>query len=83
MLIPVGAALEARDRVNATVRTYSDSQLTRRQLNRFERRGATALRRNRRAVGRQAKDVRDSVETRANEVQSSANNVVDRVMSLA
>jgi hypothetical protein len=83
VLIPVGAALEARDRVNATVRTYSDSQLTRRQLNRFERRGATALRRNRRAVERQAKDVRDSVETRANELQSSANNVVDRVLSIA
>ena len=83
MLIPVGAALEARDRVNATVRTYSDSRLTRQQLNRFERRGATALRRNRRAVERQAKDVRDSVETRANEAQSSANDVVDRVLSLA
>ena len=80
---PVGAALEVRDRVNATVRTYSDSRLTRQQLNRFERRGATALRRNRRAVERQAKDVRDSVETRANEVQSSANDVVDRVLSLA
>jgi len=83
VLIPVGAALEARDRVNATVRTYSDSRLTRQQLNRFERRGATALRRNRRAVERQAKDVRDSVETRANEAQSSANDVVDRVLSLA
>jgi hypothetical protein len=81
--IPVGAALEARDRVNATVRTYSDSRLTRQQLNRFERRGATALRRNRRAVGRQAKNVRDNVETRATEVQSSANGVVDRVLSLA
>jgi hypothetical protein len=83
VLIPVGAALEARDRVNSTVRTYSDSRLTREQLNRFERRGAKALRRNRRAVERQAKDVRDSVETRASDVQSSATSVVDRVLSLA
>ena len=83
ILIPVGAALEARDRVTATVRTYTDSRLTRQQLNRFERRGATALRRNRRALERQAKDVRDSVEGRANDVQSSANDVVERVLSLA
>ena len=82
ILIPVGAALEARDRVAATVRTYSDSRLTRRQLNRFERRGATALRRNRRADERQAKEARDSVESRANEVQSSANYAVERVLSL-
>jgi hypothetical protein len=78
-----GAALEARDRVTATVRTYSDSQLTRQQLNRFERRGVTALRRNRRAVERQARDVRHSVESRANEMQSSANDIVERVLNLA
>jgi len=83
VLIPVGAALEARDRVNATVRTYSDRRHTRQQLNRFERRGATALRRNRRALERQAKDVRDSVEGRANDVQSSATDAVERVFSLA
>jgi hypothetical protein len=59
VLIPVGAALEARDRVAATIRTYSDSRLARQQLNRFERRGATVLRRKRRAVERQAKDVRE------------------------
>ncbi|HSJ16471.1 MAG TPA: hypothetical protein VK920_00080, partial [Solirubrobacterales bacterium] len=81
-LIPVGAALEARDRVRATVRTYSDGRLTRQQLNRFERRGATALRRNRRALERQAKEARGSVEGRANDVQSSANDVVERVLSL-
>lgn len=82
ILIPVGAALEARDRVTATVRTYSDGRLTRQQLNRFERRGATALRRNRRALERQANEARDSVEGRANDLQSSANDVVERVLSL-
>jgi hypothetical protein len=57
VLIPVGAALEARDRVTDTVHTYSSPQLTRRELNRFERRGANALRRTRRTVERQAKHV--------------------------
>jgi hypothetical protein len=83
ILVPVGAALEARDRIAATVRTYSDSRLARQQLNRFERRGATALGRKRRAVERQAKDVRESVESRANGVQSRANDVVEHVMSLS
>jgi hypothetical protein len=83
VLIPVGATLEARDRVAATIRTYSDSRLARQQLNRFERRGATVLRRKRRAIDRQAKDVRDSVEGRANGVQSRANDVVERVLSLS
>lgn len=83
ILVPVGAALEARDRIAATVRTYSDSRLTRQQLNRFERRGATALGRKRRAVERQAKDVRESVESRANGVQSRANDVVEHVLSVS
>ena len=83
ILIPVGAALEARDRAAATIRTYSNSRLTHQQLNRFERRGATALRRNRRAVERQAKDVRDTVESRANGVQSRANDIVEHVLSLS
>ena len=83
ILVPVGAALEARDRIAATVRTYSDSRLARQQLNRFERRGATALGRKRRTVERQARDVRESVESRANGVQSRANDVVEHVLSLS
>ena len=83
VLIPVGAALEARDRIAAIVRTYGDRELARKRLNRFERRGATALRRNRRAVERHAKDARNGVETRANGVQSRANGVVERIRSLA
>lgn len=83
VLIPVGAALEARDRIVAVYRTYGDRQRLRTQLNRFERRGATALRRNRRAVERQARDVRNGVEDRANGFQSRATDVVERVRSLA
>jgi len=83
ILIPLGAALEARDGITETVRTYSDRELTRQELSRYERRGATALRRNRRAVRRQANEVRDSVDRRANDVQSRANGLVERVRSLA
>ena len=54
VLIPVGAALEARDRVTDTVRTYTDTRLTRHELNRFERRGATALGRTVRTSDRRA-----------------------------
>jgi hypothetical protein len=82
-LIPVGAALEARDRIAALLRSYSDRAALRSRLNRFERRGATALRRNRRAVERQARDVRNGVEDRANGFQARASDVVDRVRSLA
>src|SRR5215475_5397032 len=66
VLIPVGAALEARDRIVALLHTYGDGERLRIRLNAFERRGATALRRNRRAVERQAKEVRTGVEDRAN-----------------
>ena len=83
VLIPIGAALEARDRITAIVRTYGDPELARKRLNRFERRGATVLRRNRRAVERHAKDARNGIETRANGVQSRANEVVERIRSLA
>jgi hypothetical protein len=83
VLIPVGAALEARDRIAAIVRTYGDRELARTRLNRFERRGATAVRRNRLAVERHAKDARNGVETRANDVRSRANDVVERIRILA
>jgi hypothetical protein len=43
VLIPVGAALEARDAAVRTVRVYADRRTGRRELNRFERRGARAL----------------------------------------
>ena len=54
MLIPVGAALIARDRVVSsvgdTISTYSSTTKTQQQLRRFERRGATARNRLEREV---------------------------------
>ncbi|HET8977008.1 MAG TPA: hypothetical protein VFN87_02560 [Solirubrobacteraceae bacterium] len=45
VLIPVGAALEARDAAVATVRTYTDRRTAGLKFNRFERRGEKALKR--------------------------------------
>lgn len=83
VLIPIGVALEARDRIAALLSTYGDRDALRSRFSRFERRGAAALRRNRRAVERQARDVRSGVEDRANGFQSRASDVADRVRSLA
>ena len=83
VLIPVGAVLEARDRVTETARTLSDRELTRKELNRFEERGAGALKRNRRSLECQAKGIRNDVGQRANGVGSSVGQVVERVRSIA
>ncbi len=56
LLIPIGAAAEARERLTKTARTATDRRRTRRALNRFERRGAATLRRNRRALDREVVD---------------------------
>jgi hypothetical protein len=45
VLIPVGAALEARDAAVNTVRTYTQRRSARLRFNRFERRGEKALKR--------------------------------------
>jgi hypothetical protein len=45
VLIPVGAALEARDAAVNTVRTYTQPRSARLEFNRFERRGEKALKR--------------------------------------
>lgn len=45
VLIPVGAALEARDVAVNTVRTYTRRRSARQEFNRFERRGEQALKR--------------------------------------
>jgi hypothetical protein len=62
VLIPVGAALIARERVfssvNGTLSTYSNTSKTQAQLRRFERRGTTARRR----VEREIRKTRVSVE---------------------
>jgi hypothetical protein len=80
LLIPVGAALEARDRAIETAQTYGSRTKAKRRFDRFERRGAAALRRNRRALERDARELRREVEDRADLASSEA---AKRVRSLA
>lgn len=83
LLIPVGAALEARDAAVSTVRTYSDRRTAKRELDRFERRGESALRRNRRRLERQVREARRDAAKRTNGLSSSAGGAVERIRSLA
>src|SRR5262245_9312768 len=82
VLIQVGAALEARDRIVALVRIFGDGERLRSRLTTVERRGATSLPGHRRAGARQAKEVRSGVGDRANGFQERANDVVERVRSI-
>ena len=81
-LIPVGAALEARDSVIDAARTYSDPRRAKRRLDRFERRGANALRRNRRTLEHKARVTRRDMAQRTNGLRSDAESVVGEVRSL-
>jgi hypothetical protein len=63
VLVPVGAALEARDSLGDTLRVVTKRRDAKARLRRFERRGEQALRRNRRAATRRAKAARRGVET--------------------
>jgi hypothetical protein len=81
-LIPVGAALEARDAVVDTVRTYTDSRTAKRQLDRFERRGAAALRRDRQSLERTARATRRDIEQRTDGLRSGTSSLVDEVRTL-
>jgi hypothetical protein len=63
VLIPVGAALEARDAVLSTVRIYADRRSARRELDRLERRGEQAIRRNRRRLEREVRSDIDQIRS--------------------
>lgn len=82
VLIPVGAALLARDRVVSTVSdtisTYSSGQKTQAQLRRFERRGVTARNRLEREVRKARVRVERQLRTRRRVVESRVNHLEDR-----
>ena len=82
LLVPVGAALEARDSLADTVRIVTQRRAATTRLRRFERRGEQALRRNRRTVVRRAKAARRGLEARGGELRSSAQQASQRVRSL-
>ena len=79
VLIPVGAALIARDRVvtsvSDTISTYSSSARTQAQLKRFERRGATARNRLEREVRKARVRVERDLRQRRRVIESRVNAV--------
>ena len=82
VLIPVGAALLARDRVvssvSDTLSTYSSSTKTQAQLRRFERRGVTARNRLEREVRKARVRVERELRQRRRIVESRVNDLDDR-----
>jgi hypothetical protein len=87
VLIPVGAALLARDRVVSTVSdtlsTYSSSTKTQAQLRRFERRGVTARNRFEREVRKARVRVERELRQRRRVVESRVNELDDRREAIA
>jgi len=77
VLIPVGAALIARERVvstvNDTVSNYSSSTKAQAQLRRFERRGVTARKRLEREVRKARVRVERELRQRRKEIETTVN----------
>jgi hypothetical protein len=86
VLIPVGAALIARDRVvagvNETITTCSSTAKTQAQLRKFERRGATARRRLEREVRKARTSVERELRKRRQEGVELADRLQERVQGL-
>jgi hypothetical protein len=82
VLIPVGAALLARDRVISTVTdtfsTYSSGPKAQAQLRRFERRGVTARNRLEREVRKARVRFERQLRTRRRVVEKRVNHLEDR-----
>jgi hypothetical protein len=80
VLIPVGAALIARERVAATVSetisTYSSPAKTQAQLKKFERRGATARNRLEREVRKARVRVERELRQRRRKIESTVESTV-------
>jgi hypothetical protein len=82
VLIPVGAALIARERmvesVNDTISSYSSPAKARAQLRRFERRGGTARNRLEREVRKTRVRVERELRQRRREIERTVSNLEDR-----
>ena len=82
VLIPVGAALIARERVvssvSDTISIYSSTSKTQAQLRRFERRGVTARKRLEREVRKARVRVERELRQRRRDIESTVNDLEDR-----
>jgi len=87
VLIPVGAALIARDRVidsvSDTLATYSSPSKTQAQLRRFERRGATARSRLEREVRKARVRAERRLRERRRGIESTVSDLEERREALA
>jgi hypothetical protein len=86
VLIPVGAALTARDRVvssvNDTFTSYSSTSRAQAQLRKFERRGATARKRLEREVRKARTSVERELRKRRQDGAELADRFQERIQSL-
>lgn len=86
VLIPVGAALIARERVvtgvNDTVSTYSSTSKAQAQLRKFERRGNTARKRLEREVRKARTSVERELRKRRQDSAELADRLQGRIQSL-
>jgi uncharacterized protein HemX len=86
VLIPVGAALIARDRVvsgvNDTITSYSNTSRAQAQLRKFERRGATARKRLEREVRKARTSVERELRKRRQDGAEFADRFQERIQSL-
>lgn len=82
ILIPVGAALIARERVtttvNETVSSYSSTSKAQAQLRRFERRGATARNRLEREIRKARVRVERQLRQRRREIERTVSELDER-----
>ncbi|HXM87575.1 MAG TPA: hypothetical protein VN889_08060, partial [Solirubrobacteraceae bacterium] len=87
VLIPVGAALTARDKlvttVNDTISTYSTTTKAQAQLRRFERRGATARNRLEREVRKARVRVERELRQRRREIEKTVSDLEKRGETVA
>jgi hypothetical protein len=87
VLIPVGVALTARDKlvssVNDTISTYSSTSKAQAQLRRFERRGATARNRLEREVRKARVRVERELRQRRREIEKTVSDLEKRRESVA
>ena len=87
VLIPVGVALTARDKlvssVNDTISTYSSTTKAQAQLRRFERRGATARNRLEREVRKARVRVERELRQRRREIEKTGSDIEKRRETVA
>jgi hypothetical protein len=87
VLIPVGVALTARDKlvttVNDTISTYSTSTKAQAQLRRFERRGVTARNRLEREVKKARVRVERELRQRRREIEKTVSDLEKRGETVA